>query len=359
MRRFACEHCASEVHFETSTCPVCGTHLGYVPIEGDLRKLWPAADGVSYTIAGSDTTWWRCLNAAWACNWVLPAATGTTWCRSCALTRGRPDDGRPDAIDAWALAEAAKRRLVHQLDTLALPVDGRSAAMPNGLVFDLVHLPGERGLTGHLDGVVTLDLAEADDRHRDDLRRSLQEPYRTLIGNLRHEIGHHYWHRLVGQSDHLARARQLFGDDRADYAAALARHYAPPDVLIDAAWDDDRYISRYAAAHPLEDWAESFAHYLHVVDALETAAAHGLVSGIDPGALGSLLEDTTFRRLLHLWRPVALAIDAIADGLGSAHLYPFDPAGAVVDKLEFVHARVTGHTDREQFYAPDGRPTGG
>ena len=356
MQRFACEHCANEVQFETSTCPVCGTALGFVPDEGTIRMLVPASDGVSYAIRGSATTWWRCLNAAWACNWVLPAASGARWCRSCALTRGRPADGRPDAVEAWSRAEVAKRRLVQQLDRLALPIDARSPATPNGLAFDLVHVPGERGLTGHLDGVVTLDLAEADDRLRDDLRRLLHEPYRTLIGNLRHEVGHHYWHRLVGQSDHLTRCRALFGDDRIDYAAALERHYATPD----GAWDTSRFISRYAAPHPLEDWAESFAHSLHVVDAVETAAAHGMVDRVGEDADTSILADTTFRRLLHLWRPVAIAVDAIADAVGSPHLYPFELDGRVVDKLEFIHARVTGHTDREQFYAPAaGQPTNG
>jgi hypothetical protein len=234
-------------------CPVCGALLGIVPDELTIRALIASSDAVTFTIAGAGSSVWRCLNATWGCNWVLPAGTGATWCRSCALTRGRPDDGRPDAVDAWALAEAAKRRLVFQIDGLGLPIEPRSPATPNGLAFDLVDLPGDRGLTGHLDGVVTIDLAEADPVHRDELRRRLGEPYRTLIGNLRHEIAHHYWHRLVGQSDHLARFRSLFGDECADYAAALERYYSavPGDV-----WDDQRYVTRYAQAHPHEDWAE-------------------------------------------------------------------------------------------------------
>jgi hypothetical protein len=346
MERFACGVCANEVRFDASTCPVCGCSLGYVPGERTLRTLEPLGDGVSYAIRGHAGTSWRCLNAAWGCNWVLPADSGATWCRSCALTRGRPDDGRPDAVDAWSRAESAKRRIIHQLDGLALPVEGRSPATPNGLVFDLVYLPGERGLTGHLDGVVTLDLAEADDRRRDEIRTSHREPYRTLIGNLRHEIGHHYWHRLVGQSDDLGRARALFGDDRVDYAAALARHYG----ATDEPWDQSRFITRYAAAHPLEDWAETFAHYLHIVDVVETAAAFGLLG--DDAAGAAPTETSTFLELLGQWRPLARAIDAIAEDVGSPPIYPFRPCGgAVADKLEFVHARVVAHTGREQFYA--------
>src|SRR3954453_7687658 len=151
MRRFACEHCGSEIRFETSTCPVCQSHLGYVPDELAIRQLVPSGEPATYVIAGERTERWRCLNAAWGCNWVLPADEGATWCRSCALTRGRPDNARPDAIEAWALAEGWKRRLIHQLDRLTLPVQGRTPSTPHGLTFDFVHLPGERGLTGHLD----------------------------------------------------------------------------------------------------------------------------------------------------------------------------------------------------------------
>ncbi|MET0143901.1 MAG: putative zinc-binding metallopeptidase [Ilumatobacteraceae bacterium] len=342
MQRFFCEHCGHEVEFQTATCPVCGTPLGYVPSQQAIRKLIPEPGGASYGIAGEDTAYWRCLNAAWSCNWVLPAATGASWCRSCALTRGRPDEGRPDAIEAWSRAEAGKRRVVHQLDRLGLPVEPRTPATPAGLVFDLVYLPGERGLTGHLDGVVTLDLAEADDGHRDELRILLGEPYRTLLGNLRHEIAHHYWHRLVGESDHLDRFRVLFGDERADYAAALERYYGRDEAV----WDADRFVSGYAQAHPHEDWAETFAHYLHIDDALDTAAAHGLVDrGADPDGGASGGPDAAFALVLQRWRPIARAVDAIAGALGSPRVYPFDPQGAVVDKLEFVHARVTAPTD--------------
>jgi hypothetical protein len=277
---------------------------------------------------------------------VLEAATGATWCRSCALTRGRPDDGRPDAVEAWTLAEADKRRLVYQLDQLALPIEPRSPANPNGLAFDLVHLPGQRGLTGHLDGVVTVDLAEADPVVRDELRRYLNEPYRTLIGNLRHEIAHHYWHRLVGQSDQLTRFRALFGDERAAYAPALERHYATPS----SGWDDHRFVTRYAQAHPHEDWAETFADYLHISDLVDTAVAHGLVEG-------TLGDDAPFGLTLQRWRPLAGALDHLAHGVGAPRIYPVDHLGAVVDKLEFVHQRIRACADHDRFNDdPHGAP---
>ena len=170
--------------------------------------------------------------------------------------------------------EASKRRLIHQLDTLALPIEERSAGSPHGLAFDLVYLPGEAALTGHLDGIITLDLCETDEQHRDALRRRLDEPFRTLIGHLRHEIGHHYWDYLVPPGGPLDAFRQLFGDERADYRAALTDHY-----LRGGDWNRARHITPYAGAHPLEDWAETFAHYLHIADATTTAIAHHLTVG--------------------------------------------------------------------------------
>jgi len=242
--------------------------------------------------------------------------------------------------------EVSKRRLVYQLDQVGLPIEPRTPATPNGLAFDLVHLPGERGLTGHLDGVVTIDLTEADPAVRDDLRRRLGEPYRTLIGNLRHEIAHHYWHRLVGQSDHLACFRALFGDERIDYAPALERYYARPEV----AWDEHRFATRYAQAHPHEDWAETFAHYLHLVDLVDTASAHGLITPDPTNATTAVGDQGTFAPILRRWRPLARALDAIADAVGSTPVYPIDHGGAVVVKLEFVHATIRDYVNHGQLH---------
>ena len=338
MRRFGCEHCGSVIPFDASVCPVCSSLLGYVPAERTVRQLHPVGDDVSYHVAGAATQQWRCLNASWGCNWVLPAAEGAIWCRSCRLTRGRPDDGRPDAIAAWSLAEASKRRLVHELDRLRLPIDPSPDPAANRLVFDLVHLPGERGLTGHLDGVVTLDLAEADPVHRDALRRQLGEPFRTLLGSLRHEVGHHYWRQLVVATGGLEPFRAVFGDERADYGEALQRYYAGAD----GAWDEEQFVTAYARSHPHEDWAETFAHYLHVLDLVDTAADHGLLDvGSPPDDVLPVPSGASLPELLGLWGRIAAAVDDLADTVGSPHLYPVRPAGAVVDKLAHVHACVT------------------
>ena len=346
MRRFACEHCGSPVRFEASTCPVCCSRLGYLPVERTIRMLHPVGDDVSYLVDGTATQQWRCLNAPWGCNWMLPAAEGAIWCRSCRLTRGRPDAARPDAITAWSYAEAAKRRLVHQLDRLGLPVDTPTAGTPGALVFDLVHLPGQRGLTGHLDGVVTFDLAEADPVHREALRRQLGEPFRTVLGSLRHEVGHHYWRQLVVATSDLAAFRAVFGDERADYAAALQHYYADDP----GPWDDERFISAYARSHPHEDWAETFAHYLHIVDLVDTAADHGfidvgpLVDDALPVPTGAAIVD-----VLDAWRTVGDAVDDLADTIGSAHPYPVRPTRRgrrqARSRSRLRHRRPTRSTD--------------
>jgi len=352
MRLFHCDRCAGVVDFAAQVCPTCAAPLGYLDDERTVRVLEPTSDPAVFAVDGAadgeERSLWRCLNAAWGCNWMLPAATSSMWCRSCQLTRGRPDDDRQDAIEAWMTAEAAKRRLIHQLDEIALPVETRSATH-DGLAFDLVYLPGEGGITGHLDGVVTLDLAEADDAHRDELRRRLGEPFRTVIGHLRHEIAHHYWGRLVGQTDEVTRFRRLFGDERDDYRRAVERYYAG-DV---AAWDPTTYITAYAASHPLEDWAETFAHYLHILDVTDTAVARGFVPGSGssgiPAARG--LGGLELDELLDVWRPINTAVNAIAETVGAPAVYPFDPRGAVVDKLAFVHRQIAAHTERDRFHA--------
>ncbi len=336
MRRFRCDRCRSPVDFEADRCGSCRVSLGYVPDQLTVCALVDGPGPTTYEADGSDRTWWRCLNAAWGCNWMVPVDVDGVWCRSCRLTRGRPDEARPEAIATWISAEAAKRRLVHQLDALGLPVEPRSPAHPDGLAFDLVHLPGVPEITGHRDGVITLDLSEADDRHRDEVRHRLHESFRTVIGHLRHEIGHHYWLRLVGRTHRLTAFRRLFGDERADYADALADHYA----TVPAARHDGRCITSYAASHPLEDWAESFAHYLHIRDAAETALDRGLT--IDPG--GVPRPPSPFRELVQAWRVMAGAMNAVADSLGAPAVYPFELTDDVVAKLDFVHQRVVEHT---------------
>ncbi|MDY7103610.1 MAG: putative zinc-binding metallopeptidase [Actinomycetota bacterium] len=337
MRRFSCEHCGQAAPFDAQRCDRCGRALGYLPSAVDVRTLAGDPSGTTFRAAGHEAGLWRCLNSAWGCNWLLEADGGNVWCRSCRLTRGRPDEADPVAVAAWSSAEADKRRLVHQLDAIGLPVEGRAPATPNGLAFDLVHLPGHPGVTGHLDGVVTLDLTETDDRHRDELRRALTERYRTVIGHLRHEIGHYYWSALVAGHPTIDEFRALFGDERSDYGRALERHYGTtsPD------WDPGTHITSYAGVHPLEDWAESFAHYLLIEDADDTANAYGLSvepDRVTPSTGRGLGPDpaATLRR----WQRIVRATNAVGSAIGAPELYPYELRGVVIDKLVFVHRRV-------------------
>lgn len=276
----------------------------------------------------------RCANADVAnCNWLVDQPGEL--CGSCALTRTRPADGDGDAMAAFARAEAAKRRLVYQLDDFGLTTDG--------VVFDLLSSAHEPVITGHADGVVTIDLAEGDDAHREARRVQLAEPYRTMLGHLRHETGHWYWTVLVQSDPEPFRA--LFGDERADYAEALQKHYAAPAA---AGWEE-RYVSSYATAHPWEDWAESFAHYLHIRDTLQTAAAYGvLVRGPDAAAApdaplaATPREDPSgFAEIVGTWLPLTYALNAVNRSMGKDDLYPFVLSPTVVEKLEFVHRAVS------------------
>src|SRR4029453_19363135 len=131
---------------------------------------------------------------------------------------------------------------------------------------------GPRVMTGHASGLITSNAEEADDALREQIKYALREPYRTLVGHLRHEVGHYYWDRLVWNTPWRGPFRQLFGDERASCDDGLKRNYeqGPP-----ADWASS-YVSSYATSHPWEDWAETWRRYVHVVDSLATAMGFGL-----------------------------------------------------------------------------------
>ena len=332
MRSFACPNCGCLLFFENSRCLTCGSAVGYE------RK------SASFALATPEQ---RCANAVLAaCNW-LSARPGEL-CDCCELTRTRPNDTDVAGLARFARAEAAKRRLIYQLDDLGLPVVDRRTDPDRGLAFDLLSSTHGPVITGHADGVITIDLAEGDDGHRETLRVRLAEPYRTLLGHFRHETGHYYWMRLVEDSPAtLAVFRALFGDERVDYGAALAAHYYGAEPT--PGWEET-YVSAYATAHPWEDWAETFAHYLHICDALQTAAAFGVVVAgpeveipPDPTApLSSVpLEDLDdFDQLIDTWLPLTYALNAVNRSMGRNDLYPFVLSPTVLEKLRLVHALV-------------------
>jgi hypothetical protein len=327
VRAFTCGVCEQLVFFENSLCLRCGAALGF--------------DVAALDLVVPDRSRGRCANLALAaCNWLPDSGGGL--CRSCRLTRTRPRSEDAVGVGAFATAETAKRRLLFQLLDLGLPIED------DGLAFDLLSGRGGPVTTGHDEGLITIDLGESDDARREQRRAELDEPYRTMLGHFRHEIGHYYWPRLVERADALPPARELFGDERLDYEDALAHHYRdgpPPD------WSE-RHVSAYATTHPWEDWAETFAHYLHIRDTLQTAGAFGMrVTGPGPDLDAALMAapglargDEPFESLLGDWLPLTYALNAVNRSMGRDDLYPFTLAPRVVEKLAFVHERVRAAT---------------
>jgi hypothetical protein len=344
MRVFTCESCGQLIFFDNSQCLRCETPLGYVPGQRDVVALTELADGRLVDLATPTGTWQRCATASLTgCNWLVPAG-GDALCASCQLTRTRPADGDAEGLAELVQSEMAKRRLIFQLAELGLPVEPRREATKTGLAFDLLSSSATKVVTGHDDGIITLDLAEADDEHRERLRLQLSEPYRTLLGHFRHEIGHYYWPLLVRDPDTLGACRALFGDDSADYAEAVKAHY-DSSTEEDESWRTS-YISRYATMHPYEDWAETFAHYLHILDTLQTAESFGLAT---PGAMGARgltrhigahptrpAGSTTFGEVIDIWLELSYALNQINRSMGQRDLYPFVLAAPVIRKMAFV-----------------------
>ncbi|MCX6399119.1 MAG: putative zinc-binding metallopeptidase [Propionibacteriales bacterium] len=316
MRSFACRVCSSPLFFENSVCVSCGTALGFSRAERDIVPV----DELGQYVDSTGLVWHVCCNLNLSgCTWLAPLEGGQ--CVACDLTRTRPSEADLEGIAQFPVAEAAKRHLIVELDTLGFDI--------SGLVFDMLSssdVSGEDVVIGHDDGVITIDLAETDDARRERIRHELGEPYRTMLGHLRHEVGHYLESQLVTTDERLSRCRELFGDESADYQAEIDRHYAqgpPPD------WADS-YITTYATMHPFEDFAETFAHYLHISDTCDTAAAYGLVR-IDAGAFEN------FRDLVRgVWVPLSVALNQINRSMGKDDVYPFVIPAPVLDKLDFV-----------------------
>ena len=343
MRVFTCDNCGQLIFFDNDRCLRCDSPLGYVHQRRDLVSLTEVAPDHLVDLGTPVRAWQRCATRpVTGCNWLVPAGTGAL-CESCTLTRTRPADTDVEGMAELVRGEMAKRRLVFQLAELGLPVSPRDEAAGQGLAFDLLSSAATKVITGHDNGVITLDLAEADDEHREHLRLQLNEPYRTVLGHFRHEIGHYYWPILVDRPDVLDACRVLFGDEREDYAAAIELHYDEPDD--DLAWRGT-HISRYATMHPFEDWAETFAHYLHILDTLQTARSFGLGAAGSPdgrhrpqpcGTQATRPDDSTsFGDVVDHWLELSYALNQINRSMGHDDLYPFVLAPRVIRKLAFV-----------------------
>ncbi|MBX3413538.1 MAG: putative zinc-binding metallopeptidase [Pirellulales bacterium] len=342
--------CERPVFFRNSLCLGCNTVLGYEPDSALVRAIEPGPTPGTWKLFGQteDTSLWRqCDNfeSPAGCNWLVPADDEEPLCRSCRLNQTIPQLDDEQNCLWWRLIENAKRRLVSQLLTLGLPVQSKvSEDTERGVMFDLLRSPeeGPRVLTGHANGLITLNIEEADDSKREKIRNQLHEPYRTLLGHFRHEIGHYYWDRLIADTHWHEKFRELFGDERQDYAEALQRHY---DHGAPADWAN-QYISTYASSHPWEDWAESWAHYLHVVDSLDTALGFGLrgenvETTVEPFTPEDLYDPDSpdAKRvilLINSWVQLTTVLNELARSMGQHDFYPFVMSRPVVRKLHFI-----------------------
>lgn len=345
MRIFTCAHCGQLVYFENTYCEHCKHPLGFVQNNMELCTLVPATNN-HFEIYGQPGWLYRyCANKSYAvCNWLVPADSAGNYCTACSLNKTIPDLSQPANQGHWSLLEKAKHRLVYTLLRLGLPVVNRETDPNRGLAFDFLANPNwqNRVLTGHEEGLITINIEEADDVIREQSRKNMSEPYRTLLGHFRHETGHYYWDSLISRSGRLNEYRQLFGDESIDYNSALQNYYqfgAAKNWL-------QKHITPYASAHPWEDWAETWAHYMHMMDTLETAWSFGLnvspkVAHPSPGVTASMDVDPFtiqyFEDIIRRWLPFTYAMNSINRSMGHQDLYPFVMSQQVINKLNFIH----------------------
>lgn len=351
MKLFQCQTCGFPVYFENVSCERCGARLGFRPDSATLMALADTGGGLWRPVTEPERTYRFCANSGHGvCNWLVAADDPAGLCLACRRNRTIPDLSVTGNGLLWAKIEGEKHRLIYSLSRLGLPVEPDPATGRNGLSFDFLADAGPNApaMTGHADGLVTINIAEADDAEREARRTAMAEPYRTLLGHFRHEIGHFYWDVLVRDKGPIGKFRALFGDERADYRDALSRHYESGPA---ADWRE-RHVSAYASAHPWEDFAETWAHYLHMVDTLETAGAFGVQinpTEVHDESLRAIVafdphETADFDRILGAWLPLTFAVNSLNRSMGHPDLYPFVLAGAAIDKLRFVHGLVHGQS---------------
>jgi hypothetical protein len=359
MKLFECQNCAQPLYFENTRCESCALNLGYLPDPQTMTALKPYGT-VWAALADPRGAYRYCANSAHnVCNWLVSTDSPEQFCATCRHNRVIPDLSPPEHLERWRLIETAKHRLFYTLMRLRLPIRTK-VEDPDGLVFDFLADDAAPSpttptvMTGHANGVITINLAEADDAERERRRHLMREPYRTLLGHFRHEIAHYYWDRLVAGSAKLDEFRRIFGDERADYSEALHRYYASG---APADWTK-HFVSTYAAAHPWEDFAETWAHYFHMVDTLETAGSFGLAVAPKPSkALKARIDFDAYRadvkRLIEAWIPLTFAANSMNRSMGLPDLYPFVLSTAAITKLTFIHACIHAEA-KEQTQANSG-----
>lgn len=340
MKVFTCDHCKNAIFFENYTCDTCGHLSGFRDYDRTMITFDPKNDTL---ISDSEQIEYKyCKNKDFGvCNWLIEKDSPETYCHACQLNRLIPDLSDKENFDKWCNLEIAKHRLIYQLQKIGLELPSK-LIHENGLCFDFVSQAyNPKRMTGHSNGVITILLKEADSIQRELARKQFLEPYRTLIGHLRHEVGHYFWDQLIYTHPIvLEEFRAIFGDERRDYGVALKNYYkegAPEN------WQTS-FISKYATSHAWEDWAETWAHYLHIMDMVETAYFFGvnvkpigLQKGMKTKASFDPYTVEEFDTIIKTCVPLSFAVNSINRAMGVPDVYPFTISPPVVAKLTFIH----------------------
>lgn len=351
MKTSRCQ-CGNKIFFENTQCQNCHSEVGFLADTGVLSAI-KSVDASHWHAAANSGIYRKCQNyiKKTGCNWMVAETDKQNFCLSCRLSEIIPNLSKPGNIDRWKAIELAKRRLIYSLFWLGLPLIDKKSDPMNGLSFRLTEAndrysefatdPFEAGpvRTGHIDGTISLNIAEADPVFREKVRTRMQERYRTLLGHFRHESGHYYWDRLIRNTNLLTEYRSLFGDEQRDYKSSLQNYYdrGPVDN-----WQTS-WISAYASAHPWEDWAECWAHYLHIIDTLETAYDFGgevytsdfVIQGQQFSK--QYLSSISIDQLIKEWSKLSVMLNEMNRSLGLADAYPFYMSGILIDKMAFIH----------------------
>ena len=362
MKLYTCSKCNNLLYFENTLCLHCNSIVGFDISSVSMLTLSAEGNNQFTDITNTGTHWRFCANHTHnACNWLVPSNSIGQFCFACNLNRTIPFLGKPANLAEWQRIETAKHRLIYSLVRLGLPIEKKQGDAKAGLIFEFLEdgNPARKVITQHDDGRIELNINEADEVQRIKNQIELGEQYRTLLGHFRHEIGHYYWDVFYRNNEQASIAfRKVFGDERVDYDEALKKYYA---TKAHANWNQ-QYISQYATSHPWEDWAETWAHYLHLMDTLETAYAFNIVvdtsNALDkPEVKASIHTDPytleNFDDIFPLWLPLSFAVNSLNRSMGHPDFYPFVIAPPVITKLKFIHEEIKArkkHSSAELKY---------
>ena len=352
MKLFQCTNCKNTVVFENHTCINCGYFLGYSSYFNTIVSLDAIVSQWQLTNL-ENKTYVYCENHKHdVCNWLVETSQKAEFCLACSLNRTIPQLLDKENSEKWKHIELAKHRLVYQLLQFRLPVISKMEDEQNGLCFDFLSkddlAKASKDIkTGHANGVITLLISEADPVVREQVKKQMAERYRTLLGHFRHEVGHYYWDQLIRDNEQILKNfRSVFGDESVSYVDALQRHY---DNGPKSNWQQS-FISKYATSHPWEDWAETWSHYLHLTDVLETAYNFGIQTdpkitspeSLKMNASFNPYKETSFNKFMDTGIPLLYALNSMNRSMGEDDPYPFIISEPVKKKLEFIHNLLKG-----------------